>query len=140
MIDKRRTFTMETGFTSSDFSFYKKYPESINPDRSAIYAIQATAGKELWYEVSTYVHRGQWSSETVLVLTNGTVQIETAGFGWRRVTTHHEAELRCRQEYETFLTQLSELKPPVSLRRWHSDVCGMFENEFEETLCYGDDE
>lgn len=136
MNDKRRTYTMETGFTSSDFSFYKKFPESINPDRSAIYALQAKAGTELWYWVSTYTHRGTYSSEAVLVLTNGEVQIETAVFGWRRITTQHDKDLKERVEYEKFLEQLAALSPPAGLSRWHCDVIEMFENTYEDVLGY----
>jgi|SRR5437870_2356070 len=142
-MDKRPCYTMEQGYTSSDFSFYKKLPNSVEVDRSFIYDLQTRAGHEKWYLVDVYTH--YWSnghgSDRVLVLTNDKgVQIETCYFGWRRITTEHEFALREKQEYDVFITQIAAIKAPTSLRRWQSEVIEMFENQHEEILYYGDEE
>lgn len=139
MTDKRRMYTMETGYTSSDFSFYKKLPESVEVDRAFCYDLQSRAGKERWYEVDNYTHywKSGHGSDRVLVLTNDKgVQIETCYFGWRRLTTEHELALKDKLEYHAFIDKLAALDAPVSLRRWHSEVIEMFENTYEDTLHY----
>lgn len=71
-MDTRRCFTMETGYTSSDFSFYRKNPNSLEVTRSHIYDMQTRAGKEKWYLVDAYTHywKSGHGSDRVLVLTN----------------------------------------------------------------------
>lgn len=140
MLDTRATYTMETGYTSSDFSFYQKYPNSINVGRAEIYDLQSRAGKERWYLVEQYTHywKSGHGSDRVIVLVNDKgEQIETCSFGWRRLTTEHELALAVKREYHTFVDALAALKVPAGVRRWHSDVIEQFESEFEEILYYG---
>lgn len=137
-IDTRRMYTMETGYTSSDFSFYRKHLESVDMGRSQIYDLQSRAGKEKWYLVDTYTWRGNFTSETVLILRNDNgMQIETASYGWRRVTTQHEKDLKDKREYEAFVAALAALNPPAGVRRWHSEIIEMFEHTYEDVLYYG---
>lgn len=140
-MDKRQCYTMEQGYTSSDFSFYKKFSESMEVGRRECMGLQCDAGKEMWYQVDSYTHRGEWGSERVITLVNDKgVQIETSSFGWRRVTTEHELALREKQEYDVFITQIAAIKAPTSLRRWQSEVIEMFEHTYEDILYYGDEE
>jgi len=143
MIDTRPCYTMETGFTSSDFSFYRKFPESLEVDRAEIYDLQSRAGKERWYLVDSYIHhwKGGHGQDRVLVLTNDKgVQIETCYFGWKRIPTEHELALKEKREYHAFINDLAALEAPAGLRRWHSEVIEMFEHTYEEILYYGDDD
>ena len=141
MTDKRPCYTMETGFTSSDFSFYRRSLDSLDVGRSQVYDLQSRAGKEKWYLEDTYTWRGNFTSETVLVLTNDKgVQIETASFGWKRIPTEHELALKEKREYHAFINDLAALEAPAGLRRWHSEVIEMFEHTYEEILYYGDDD
>ena len=142
MIDTRKCFTMETGYTSSDFSFYNKYPDSEEVDRVYCMQLQSTAGREKWYLVEAYTHywKSGHGSDRVLVLVNDAgVQIETCYFGWRSVTTEHELALKVKAEYTAFVDALAALKVPAGVRRWHSEIIEQFENENEEILYYGDD-
>lgn len=137
MIDTRPRYTFEEGYCRSDYSFYNKYLESL-PAWDHFHTLQSQ--RDEWVVTSTYVHKGKWSSEIVCVLDNlKGVQIEAALFGFKRVVTQHEKDLAERREYEEFLHRLALLVPPAGLSRWHSDVVGMFENDFEDVLCYGED-
>lgn len=146
MIDKRKCYTMETGYTSSDFSFYRKHPESIDVTRSHIYDMQTRAGREKWYLVESYTHywKSGHGSDRVLVLVNDKgEQIETCYFGWRSVTTEHELALKDKTKYSNFYAALAEcgkLCPPGASRWFNEAVLENFDNEFEEILYYGDDE
>ncbi|UAV89608.1 hypothetical protein [Pseudomonas phage COT4] len=145
MVDKRKCYTMETGYSSGDFSFFRKNPNSIEVTRSHIYDMQTRAGVERWYLVDAYTER--WASghgyNNVIVLVNDKgVQIETEAFGWRRVTTEHEENLKERKDYEKFLTALSEASKlcPNGASRWFNEaVLENFEYTFEEILTYGDE-
>jgi hypothetical protein len=104
--------------------------------------LQSRAGREKWYLVDTYTHywKSGHGSDYVLVLTNDNgVQIETAAFGWKRVTTEHELALREKRRYHDFIDALAALEAPAGLRRWHSEVIEMFEHTYEEILYYGDE-
>uniref|UniRef100_A0AAU6VZ26 Uncharacterized protein n=2 Tax=unclassified bacterial viruses TaxID=12333 RepID=A0AAU6VZ26_9VIRU len=144
-VDKRKHYVMETGYTSSDFSFYRKNPNSLEVTRSHIYDMQTRAGKEKWYLVDAYTHywKSGYGSDRVLVLTNDNgVQIETCQFGWRSITTEHELALGEKLKYTNFLAALAECGKlcPAGADRWFNDVLEMFENEFEETLYYGEEQ
>lgn len=143
MIDTRPCYTMETGYTRSDFTFYKKLPHTMEIGYPQIAELQTRAGVDRFYLIDTYVH--YWSnghgSDRVLVLVNDKgLQIETCCFGWKRVPTTHDLALKEKQEYEEFVVALANLTPPPGLRRWHNDVIEMFETNFESILCYGDEE
>ena len=144
MIDKRPCYTMETGYTSSDFSFYRRSLDSLDVGRSQVYDLQSRAGQEKWYLEDTYTWRGNFTSETVLVLTNDNgVQIETASFGWRRIPTEHELALKEKTQYNNFYAALAECGKlcPAGASRWFNEaVLENFDNEFEEILYYGDDD
>lgn len=146
MIDKRKCFRMENGYCSSDFTFYKKYPESAEGHQYAVYKYQEQAGNSNWWLKETYTYISKSTSgfrEQVLVLTNDAgIQIETAGFGWYRVITEHDKALKERKDYEKFLTALGDLGKvcPVSCSRWFSDMLEHFTYTHEETLSYGDEE
>lgn len=141
MIDKRKCYKMETGYSRSDFSFYKKYPESADVDMYGVQDLQAKAGTDEWYCVGTYTWEGKYSSEHVMVLVNDKGdQIETCGFGWRRVLTKHDLAMQQKKEYNEFYKHFGDMKVPDGLRRWHAEVCEMFEHHHEEILYYGEDE
>ena len=145
-MDTRRCFTMETGYTSSDFSFYRKNPNSLEVTRSHIYDMQTRAGKEKWYLVDAYTHywKSGHGSDRVLVLTNDNgVQIETCQFGWRSVTTEHELAEKRKVAYSNFLAALTECGKlcPDGASRWFNEaVLQSFKHMFEEELYYGEDE
>jgi len=143
-MDTRPCYTMETGYTSSDFSFYRKNPNSLEVGRTEIYDLQTRAGKEKWFLVDAYTHywKNGYGSDRVLVLTNDSgVQIETCQFGWKRVTTEHELALKEKTQYTNFLAALAECGKlaPAGASRWHSNILEMFENEYEEILYYGEE-
>lgn len=141
-MDTRPCYTMEQGYTSSDFTFYRKNPNSVDVSRSHIYDMQTRAGKEKWYQVDSYTHywKSGHGSDRVLVLVNDKgEQLETCYFGWKRVPTEHELALKEKREYEEFVNALAALKVPNGLDRWHSEVIEMFENTYEEILYYGED-
>lgn len=144
-MDTRKCFTMETGYTSSDFSFFRRSANSLEVGRPECYGLQAKAGQEKWYLVDTYVHKwkNNLGSDYVLVLVNdlGT-QIETSSFGWRRVTTEHEKLLKEQNEYKKFIDALAECGKlcPNGASRWFNEaVLENFEHTFEDILYYGDD-
>lgn len=146
MIDKRPCYTMETGYTSSDFSFYRKNPNSLEIGRTEIRELQVKAGREKWYQVDTYTH--YWASghgsDRVLVLVNDKgEQIETCYFGWRRITTEHELALKEKTQYNNFYAALAECGKlcPAGASRWFNEaVLENFDNAFEEILYYGEDD
>lgn len=141
MIDTRRCFTMETGYSGGDFSFYRKNPNSLDVTRSHIHDMQTRAGREKWYLVDSYTHywKSGHGSDRVIVLVNDEgVQIETCHFGWRSVTTEHELALKEKREYHAFIDKLAAIEAPAGLSRWHSEVIEMFENTYEEILYYGE--
>lgn len=143
LMDTRKCFTMETGYTSSDFSFFRRSPNSLEVGRPECYGFQAEAGREKWYLVDTYTHywKSGYGSDHVLVLVNdkGT-QIETSAFGWRRVITEHEERLKEQNEYKKFIDALAECGKlcPNGASRWFNEaVLEGFEYNFEEILYYG---
>lgn len=137
MIDTRKRYKMEQGYCRSDFSFYQKYPETI--DAIPVFHALQDANDE-WVVTDQYMHKGKWASEMVFVLNNlKGVQIEASLFGFKRVYTQHDKDVVQRAEYEEFYHALAALKPPASLKRWHSDVLGMFDNDFEDILYYGEE-
>lgn len=142
-MDTRPCYVMETGFTSSDFSFYKKHKESIEVDRAVIYDLQSRAGKEKWYQVDSYVHywkSGHGSDRVIVLVNDNHIQIETCSFGWKRVQTEHEKLIQERDIYQEFIGAIASIRAPASLRRWHAEIIEAFEHEFEETLYYGEED
>lgn len=142
MTDIRPCYTMETGFTRSDFTFYKKLPDTMPIGYPEIADLQTRAGVERFYLIDSYIHywHNGHSSDRVLVLVNDKgLQIETCNFGWKRIPTAHDRALQDKRDAEAFVHALAELKAPPSLRRWRAEVLGMFENEFEDTLYYGEE-
>jgi hypothetical protein len=138
MIDTRRRYKIEQNYGRSDFSFYNKYPESI--DGYKMFDTIQSQNDE-WTMVGTYLHIGKWMNESVAVLDNGKgLQVESALYGWRRVVTEHEKRLHERNIYQEFVGELASISVPSALRRWHSDMIESFETEFEEILYYGDEE
>lgn len=145
-IDKRPCYTMETGYTSSDFSFFRKHPNSLEVGRTEIRELQVKAGREKWYQVDAYTH--YWKSghgyDNVIVLINDFgVQIETATFGWKRVKTEHELALKEKVTYHNFLAALAECGKicPDGAERWFNEaVLENFEHTFEDVLYYGEDD
>lgn len=143
-IDTRKCYTMEQGYSSSDFSFFNKNPNSKVVDRLECYAMQANAGRELWWCVESYTERwksGHGYNNVIVLINDKGEQIETEAFGWKRVTTQHEIDLKERREYEVFLTALSDAGKlcPRGASRWFSEaVLENFRNEFEEILYYGE--
>lgn len=146
MIDKRKCYRMESGYGSSDFTFYKKFEESFDANQHSVYKLQSEAGSTNWYWKSSYTYRSTRNpgfSEQVLVLVNDAGhQIETAGYGWYRVNTQHDKDLKERKDYEKFLTALQEagkLAPNGASRWFNEAVLENFEHTFEDILYYGDD-
>ena len=138
-MDKRARYKIEQGYCRSDFSFYNKFPESI--DAYAQFSKIQEARDDEWTVVGAYLHKGKFMNENVLVLDNGKgVQLESSGYGWRRVHTEHDRKAHERNIYQEFIAQLAAINPPSALRRWHSDMIESFETEFEEILYYGDEE
>lgn len=136
MIDKRARYKMEEGYCRSDYSFYTSLPDTID-GWDSFYFLQGL--RDEWVVTGSYVRKGKWSSENVYVLDNlKGVQIEANLYGFRRITTEHEKALKEQGEYEKFFTALTALDAPAGIRRWHAEVLGMFENEFEEVLYYGE--
>lgn len=140
VIDTRPCYTMETGYTRSDFSFYKSRPNTFEVGYPEIAELQTRAGKERFYLIDSYTHywKNGYGSDRVAVLVNDKgLQIETSFFGWRRITTDHELAMKEKAEYHTFVDALAALKVPHGLDRWHSEVIEMFENTYEGVLYYG---
>lgn len=143
MIDTRPCYTMETGFTRSDFTFYKKLPNTMGIGYPEIGELQTRAGVERFYLIDSYTHywHNGHGSDRVLVLVNDKgLQIETCYFGWKRVATEHELALAERQRYHDFAEQLASLKVPRDLSRFHADILEMFENTYTDVLYYGDEQ
>ncbi|QNO00782.1 hypothetical protein phiPsa397_007 [Pseudomonas phage phiPsa397] len=146
LIDKRPCYVMETGYTSSDFSFYNKFPDSEVVDRAYCMQLQSTAGREKWYQIDAYTHywKNGYGSDRVLVLVNDTgVQIETCYFGWRNVPTEHDLAMREKVKYNNFLAALAECGKlcPNGASRWFNEaVLENFEHTFEEILYYGEED
>lgn len=147
MIDKRKCYRMENGYGSSDFTFYKKFDETVEGSQHRVYELQREAGNPNWYFKSSYVYRSARNTgftEQVLVLVNDAGhQIETAGYGWYGVQTEYEKKLKERKAYEKFLTALQgagKLAPNGANRWFNEAVLENFENEFEEILYYGEED
>lgn len=147
MIEKRKCYRMENGYGSSDFTFYKKYEESLDASQHSVYELQRLAGNADWYFKDSYTYRSTRTpgfSDQVLVLVNSAGhQIETSGYGWYRVQTQHDKDLKERRGYEKFLTALQEAGKlcPNGASRWFNEaVLENFEYTFEEILYYGDDD
>lgn len=146
-VDKRKCYRMENGYGSSDFTFYKKFEESVEASQHKVYELQKVAGNPDWYFKESYTYRSTRNpgfSEQVLVLVNSAGhQIETAGYGWYRVQTQHDKDLKERKDYEKFLTALQEagkLAPNGASRWFNEAVLENFEYTFEEILYYGDEQ
>jgi hypothetical protein len=138
MIDKRVKYKMEQGYCRSDYSFYASREDTV--DAYAIFDTLQRANDE-WTLVYSYIHKGRFMNETVLVLDNGKgTQVESSAYGWKRVVTEHDKKLHERKLYQEFIAQLAAINPPSALRRWHSDMIESLETEFEEILYYGDEE
>jgi hypothetical protein len=143
-MDKRKCYRMESGYCSSDFTFYQKYPESAEGDQYAVYKFQQEAGNTDWFLKNSYTYRSTRNtsfSEQVLVLVNSKgIQIETSGYGWYRVVTEHEQHLKEHRDYKKFIDALAECGKlcPRGASRWFNEaVLENFENTFEEILYYG---
>lgn len=137
-MDKRARYKIEQGYCRSDFSFYNKFPESIDAYK-AFDSLQSA--NDEWTVVGAYLHKGKFMNENVLVLDNGKgIQIESSGYGLKRVHTEHDKKTHERNIYQEFVAQLATINPPSALRRWHSEMIESFETEFEEILYYGDEE
>lgn len=142
-IDKRKCYHMHNDYSGNDFTFYKKYDTTLDGDMYKVFALQREAGSDEWFCTGTYLHKGNYSSEWVLVLVNKAgVQIETCGYGWYEVATPHSVALKEKTQYNNFLAALAECAKlaPAGASRWHAEMLEAFENIYEEQLFYGDDE
>lgn len=143
MIDKRKHYTMEQHYCYSDFDFYKNREGSTEVGRVMFDQLASKAGVERWAIVDTYTMKGRWDTHHILVMQNKEgVQIETGGYGWKRVYTEHDLAEKRKVQYNNFYAALAECGKlcPDGASRWFDEaVLENFEHTFEEELYYGEE-